>query len=1363
MSDEKDPVGSRSTLDEKRDLLKRLLEKQARQGPPRELVPLSAGQQALWYLYSLDPASPAYNISLVLAIPRSANAEVARKALQIVTSRHEMLRATFESAAGVPMRRTHATVDVEFVDHSSSGAPGQIYEEAKALFERPFDLSTGPLVRAGFWRAGPDANLLILVIPHIISDAVSTSILEDEIQRVIAALVSGGRIPPALPERPYEDYVRWHEELLRGSTGERLRTYWESRFSNGIPRLELGSLDRSETSSHKEVVQFQVDRELSGQVEACARQEGTTPFVILMMAFGLLLGARANASVVPIGTAALGRNHPDFRRSVGYFANPILLTVDWHASDDVREVLDRVRSMVLDSLEHQEYPLAQLASLVSREDGGRSRSPVQAMFMHQGLQSLTGAAGVPLAARVSVSIDPVLARKVMPAVASRGGESELLLETAAIGPDLFGSFAYDGQLFDSGDIERLIAGFRAGLSAIVTNPSSRIDDVVERIRTAIQPPLATKSSGALPSPGRAGDTGTATYPRQAVHVLFLEKAELIPHAVAIQHGDRQVTYAELEERSAELARMLIRRGVKVGDVVGVAVERSAEAVAAMLAVLRCGAAYLPLDSDQPRSRIRSIIGEARVQTVIASELRKGALDDVDLRSILLVDEEEQGDGEVSALPHLDDVEAPAYVMYTSGSTGRPKGVVIPHRAIVRLVRNTNYVKLGQTNRIAQVSNLAFDAATFEIWGALLNGGTLIIVDRGTLLQPSTFVEALRVHRVTTVFLTTALFNVFAREMPDAFATLKHVLFGGEAVDVEAVRRVLHSKPPEELIHVYGPTENTTFTTWYRVTSVPADANTIPIGSPIAHTEVHVLDSKRRPLPPGKAGELFVGGDGLALLYLNEPVKTKERFVDHPSEKGRVVYRTGDRVVEDSEGQLVFLGRFDRQVKIRGHRVEPEEVERVLAKHPKISAGVVDVRSAPDRTKRLAAYFVPRADADVDPGDVRRYLTEHLPGYMVPTSVDRLSELPLTSNGKVDRSALPESSDASEAEVPIADIPRDLLELRLMEIWEELLEVTSVGRNDDFFERGGHSLLAVQMVSRVEAELGHSLPLSALLRAPTIAGLADILRGTGAAPSEPAAIPIRTRGSKPRLYCIPGAGGTSIMFHQLGRHLGNDQPLYGLDSRPFFEGRVGRTSIEEIASDAIELLLQSQPEGPYRLCGFSAGGLVAYEMAQQLRDQGREVGLVVLLDTFNPHALPFFRRRAIRQWQRLRSLSLAGQVAYVRTRLSHRLRSVVKRLRIGMDYRKRERQGMVPQGLMQERLMAVQSRAAYQYVPKPYPGRVALIRSVQRLETQQFSSDDFGWGSLISDLEVYHLPALHHEMVREPHVQHLARVLQSCLD
>ncbi|HEX7241082.1 MAG TPA: amino acid adenylation domain-containing protein, partial [Longimicrobiaceae bacterium] len=666
---------------------------------------------------------------------------------------------------------------------------------------------------------------------------------------------------------------------------------------------------------------------------------------------------------------------------------------------------------------------------------------------------------------------------------------------AGAGREMVLRLVYDTRRFERASVQGILDRLRRLLEGIAADPRRSLADL----------PLLTEAERERVV-REWNDTAT-DFPRDAsVHALFEAQARRTPDAPALRYGAASMSYGELDRTANRLAALLRARGAAPGDRVGVLLEPRVEGVTAWLAALKSGCAYVPLDPAHPRERLALLLRDAGVRLAVTRDAHRPLLAGEGVAAVSVDGDAAEiaaqpADGECAPVP----AEALAYVVYTSGSTGTPKGVAVPHRAVVRLVAATDYVRLAPDDRVAQASTPVFDAATWEVWGALLAGASLVGIDRDTALDPRALARELRERDVTALFLTTALFNQVAREVPGAFGGVRHLLFGGEAVDPDAVRRVLADRRPARLLHVYGPTESTTFATWHEVREVAAGAATVPIGRALADTTAYVADAAYGPVPAGVPGELLLGGEGLAWGYLGRPDLTADRFVPDPfsAEPGARLYRTGDRVRWSADGALEFLGRIDQQVKIRGFRIEPGEVEAVLRDLPDVRDAAVVVREDAPGERRLAAYLVPAAGVvGFDPGAAREALRARLPEYMVPSAWTVLDALPLTATGKTDRRALP-APEAGAGEARVA--PRTPTEEAVSAVWAEVLRVESPGAHDRFFDLGGHSLLATQVISRVRDRLGVDLPIRALFEASTVAAFAariDAARGEGAAPAPP---------------------------------------------------------------------------------------------------------------------------------------------------------------------------------------------------------------------------------------------------------------------
>ncbi len=878
------------------------------------------------------------------------------------------------------------------------------------------------------------------------------------------------------------------------------------------------------------------------------------------------------------------------------------------------------------------------------------------------------------------------------------------------------------------------------------------------------------------------------YPRdRCVHDLFREQAERTPDAVALVFGERTLTYRELDELSDRLAGALQGLGVGPEVLVGVCLERSVELIVALLGILKTGGAYVPLDPDYPAQRLAFMLEDTRAPVLLVGERLPTGLSDTGLAgagpTVLRLDRNGRSELPAAAAPgpappvHPDNL---AYVTYTSGSTGRPKGAAVTHRGVVRLVKGANYARLDRSETFLQAAPVSFDASTLEIWGPLLNGGRLVVMPPGV---PSLedIARVIKRHGVTTLWLTAGLFNLMVETQVDNLRGLRQLLFGGDVASPAQIDRAVRELADCRLINGYGPTENTTFTTCYTLPGPEELRHPVPIGRPVSNTTVYVLDERMEPVPVGVAGELYTGGDGLARGYHARPDLTAERFVPDPfGPPGSRLYRTGDLVRYLPDGNIEFLGRLDHQVKIRGFRVELGEVEAVLRRHPAVREVVVTAREDRPGNRRLVAYVIPdRAAAEAAaaetapaPADetgltaaaLRSFLAERLPEWMLPAAFVFVGAFPLDPNGKIDRRALPEPGTANVPRSAPVSLPRDETELRLVELWEELLGTRPVGVKDNFFELGGNSLLAVRLIDRVRGLTGEKLPLAALFQAPTVENLAALLRDRHRqAPYSPLA-PLRTSGSRRPIFCVHAAGGLVFYYTQLVRRLDPDLPVYGLQARGAFGDAEPVTEVREMASRYVEAVRSIQHAGPYRLVGYCMGGVVAYEMAALIEEQGEAVEFLGLINTtaVGPDSRPpeepawiFYAAELVNR--RLEPADFITKLAALEPGL--RLERLMSRGVAG---------GVLPPGINGPaefaawlELYRANVRIYFGYRPPPFGGRVVLFRSAEPGGPEV--PPLLGWGQVAGErVEAVTVPGDHFTMVTEPRVEHLARELEARL-
>ncbi|MET0647733.1 MAG: amino acid adenylation domain-containing protein, partial [Pyrinomonadaceae bacterium] len=915
-----------------------------------------------------------------------------------------------------------------------------------------------------------------------------------------------------------------------------------------------------------------------------------------------------------------------------------------------------------------------------------------------------------------------------------------------------GIVEYSADLFNEPTVIRMSEHYKRLLEAIASDPTQCVS-ALPIIGEAERRNLLVEWSGTR-----------SNYPSEScIHELFHAQALKTPDSVALRYEAERLTYAELDARSNRLAHLLRGRGVVAESVVAVLMERSVELVVSLLAVLKAGAAYLPLDLSSPRERLAFMLEDAGVAVVLTQQSLQDMLPE-GVGHVIRLDADA---GEIDAAS-ADDLHTClaggnlAYVNYTSGSTGRPKGVSIIHRGVVRLVKETNYADFGGV--FLQLAPASFDAATFEVWGALLNGGELVVMPAGTP-GLAAIAEVIKRCRVTTLWLTAALFQQMVDFHLDALRGVRLLVAGGDVLPVEQVRKVIGNLGDNKLINGYGPTENTTFTCCHVMSSDTQVDWTVPIGRPIANTQVYVLDVLMEPVPIGVSGELYIGGDGLARGYLRRPRLTAERFIPNPfsTEGGARLYRTGDLARFCADGEIEFLGRSDHQVKVRGFRVELGEVEAALAKYPAVRQAVVVARDGAGSATQLVAYVV--CERGVEASELQQYLRECVPEYMVPGWVVMLDEMPLTPNIKIDRDAL------SKRDLPGLDLtgefvaPRDVLEFKVTEIWEKVLDVRPIGVRHNFFNLGGHSLAAVRLMAQLRNAFGRELPLSILFQNGTVEQLASMLRQQPGLLPESPVVGIKTSGARPPFFCVHPIGGNVLCYSTLAQHLGAEQPFYGLQSMNMSDESATSLSLEASAALYIEAMREVQPRGPYFLGGWSLGGVLAFEIARQLHEQGQHTALLALMDSWAPLEENKPREVVTDDAKLLAHLARSYKMSLPDDDVSwldsdEQVERVLERAK---------KAHLLPPevgALWLRRLLELHRNslsAVLDYEPAIYPGRITLFRA-GRGAARDSAPDDWGWGRLSAEpVSIHAVPGDHHTMLSEPHVQTLARLLAAQLE
>jgi amino acid adenylation domain-containing protein len=1064
-------------------------------------LPLSFAQSRLWLLDRIEPGNPAYNIPGAVRLSGPLDLGALAASLAGIVRRHEALRTVFRTERGRPVQvvRPPETrlplVDLEALPKAIREAEADRLTRLWAT--APFDLAREPLHRMLVLRLAPGEHVLSVTLHHIVADGWSLAVFLGELASLYKAFVAGRPSPlPPLPVQ-YADWALWQREWLQGDVLERQLAWWRERLA-GVPILEVPTDHprppvRSFRGAHRSSL---LPPGLSVEIERLARHEGVTLFMTLLAAFQALLARTTGQDSIPVGSPVANRGRVETDGLIGFFANTLVLASDVGDDPAFRDFLARVREVCLGAYAHQDLPFERLVEEL-RPERHLSQNPLfQVVFLLE----------EPLPAPRLGDLTTEVRR-----VETGTAKFDLTLAVSRGERGLTSTLEHDAALFDPATANRLLGHWRTLIEGIAADPETRISALPLLTAAELEQILGAWSGNATPYPREAG-----------IHELFEAEARRAPDAVALEIGDERLTYGELDDRANRLARRLRRAGVGLETAVGLLVERSAALVVGMLGILKAGGTYVPLDPSYPEERLAFMAGDAGLGAVVTQRhLAERIAATVLLGAGGELDGEPAGESADPLPPLAAGGGHLAYVMYTSGSTGRPKGVEVPHRAVVRLVKGTGYARFGRWEVFLQLAPASFDAATFEIWGALLNGARLAVFP-GHAATLEELAAAISRHGVTTLWLTAGLFHQMVEGRLQGLRGVSQLLTGGDVVAPEHVRRALAGLPGCTLIDGYGPTENTTFTSCHPMRD-PAEVETpVSIGSPVANTRVLILDRGFRPVAAGIPGEMFAAGDGLARGYRNRPDLTAERFVPNPfpssPEGGERLYRTGDLARWRPGGRIEFLGRVDRQVKIRGFRVEPAEIEAVLALHSEVKEAAVVVREDLPGGRGLVGYVAPAL-----PADLRDFLRALLPEPMVPAFLASLPELPLTPNGKVDRRALARRAPVpGRISAPERAAPRAPLEEKLAGIWSEVLGLGEVGVHDNFFELGGHSLLAVQVLSRIGESLGIDLPLSALFEAPTVAGLARRMRG---------AAPPRKQESRPSPASPEGLRSEPLSFAQ----------------------------------------------------------------------------------------------------------------------------------------------------------------------------------------------------------------------------------------
>ena len=1333
------------------------IERRNQDGPS----PLSYAQERLWFLDQLAPSIPVYNIVDAVGFEGNYDAQAMQRAVDELVRRHETLRTAFSSGDGQPAQIVLPTVAIAFPERDLRQLPEKEREDtwislAREQGRKPFNLAQPPLLRGTLVRLSEQKQLLLLSIHHIIADEWSMEVLQRELHQLYGAFSQGESSPFAeLPIR-YTDFVHWQRAYLQGDLLQKQVAFWKEALLGAPTILELPSdKPRPAVQSFAGAVEaFELPRELLERLKLLSRQQEATLFMTLAAAFMVLLHRYTGQDDILVGTPISGRTRSETEDLIGLFLNLVILRAQFSEQESFRSLLHQVRQRALGAYGHQDLPFEQLVAELAPERD-LSRTPLfQVMFVLFSTDAASQASDVAGLAQLATGTS----------------KFDLTLAVSDTDAGLRGLIEYRTDLFEAGTIRRLCRHYGTLLDAISRDPDQTVSTLPMLAEGERQQLLVEWNNTAVAQP-----ENDLCLPQ-----LIAEQARKNPDQVALifqeqqqeQHKEQQLSYGELNRRANQLAHHLQSLGVGPEVLVGLCVERSLEMVVGLLGILKAGGAYVPLDPSFPQARLAYMIADSGMRVLVTHRQLDQSLPERPASIVHLDSDWERIAGQDTTHTKLPETRPKdlAYVLYTSGSTGKPKGVAIPHSAVVNFLRSMQREPgFSSQDRLLAVTTLSFDIAGLELYLPLVSGGTCVIASREDNYDPARLMERIRESQCTLMQATPATWRALIEAGWEGSKNLK-LLCGGEALPGDLAAALLPRCA--ELWNMYGPTETTIWSTIHRVMSANGP---VPIGRPIANTQVFILDGHRQLVPTGIVGELYIGGTGLARGYLARPELTAERFVESPFEPKARLYRTGDRARWLADGTLECLGRVDNQVKIRGFRIEPGEVESALVRHPAVGQCVVVARENSHGEKILAAYLEPRPHQPAPQvSALRQHLAHDLPAYMIPSAFIVLDQLPLTPNGKIDRNTLP-TPNQEHVEVSRAVAAAcDAIEQMLVQIWSRILHVRSIGIHDNFFDLGGHSLLAVRIMAEIEGLVKKRLPLATFLQAPTIADLADVLRKEDWKPSWSSLTPIRAGGSKPPLFLMHSHGGNVLEYYTLAKYLPADQPVYALQARGLDGNIIKDQSFEAMAAAHLAELRSLQPEGPYFLGGYCLGGLLALEAAQQLAAVGEEVALVVLIQTMNPAYARFspdltvFQRGWYRATKRvdlefeylhqkganhiLERCRRAWDIARARTAIAFDNST-------GNSHRQQKRRSLA---YTLEMLAIEHEKALISYVPRSYNGPVILFRASKQL-SGLMTDYTLGWkGLLKGNLEICEVHGHQETMLSRPNVSLLAEKLTAQL-
>jgi len=1347
----------------------------------RQSAPLSFAQQRVWFWEQLEPNSSAYNISQAFRLVGNLRVDLFQQALDAIATNHESLRTNFISGPdGTPLQVINSprSVELKVIDFTQE----QIQEQLKQEIQRPFCLASDLMLRATLFQIAEDENILLLVLHHIAADGWSIGILWQQLSSIYAALLNSKPLPLVQLPIQYADFAIWQRQWLSGEVLDRLMNYWKTQLAEATTVLELPTdRPRPPIQTYRGASQSLIlNQSLSKSLREMSLLEGVTLFMVLLTAFSTILHRYTEQEDILIGCPIAGRNRSETEGLIGFFINTVVLRTNFAHSPSFRSLLRQVRQMALDAYTHQDMPFEKLVEEL-QPDRDLSRNPLFQVWFN-----MLNLGDIPL------ELSDLIVQPFALEETTAKFDLSLYVIEESFGIQL--ELVYNADLFNADTIQNLLEHYQTLLVNVVSHPEDSISSF----------PILTNEQYQ-----RATNSGNRIFPtnhfiefsrqdiEQSIPARFAQVLQKYPHNLAIHTKNYQWTYRELNYQSNCITQEVLRNSQFDsqfdGERVALLFEHDAPMIAAILGVLQAGKTYIPLDPNYPIDRIIYILENSLAHLLItnnqnllrAKELSQGKINIINIDDIDDIDDINQSDrsNHTVTTPKVISPDTIAYILYTSGSTGNPKGVVQNHRNVLHFIRNyTNNLHINQQDRLTLLSSYSFDAAIMDIFGAILNGATLYPIDIKE--EGLNYLSQWLINQKITIYHSTpTLYRYFISTLnkEQQLSHIRLVVLGGEEVvrrDVELYRE--HFADDCLFVNGLGPTESTVTLQYFLNKQTEISRNTIPVGYPVEETEILLLNEAGE--KTNFSGEIAIRSHHIALGYWQDPTLSQTVFLPDPEGGSKRIYRTGDMGHLRPNGSIEFLGRRDFQVKIRGFRIELGEVESVLKQHHIISETVVIVREDIPGEKQLTAYFVPHDSALIDSeliepiiDELRCFLKRKLPAYMIPVNFIALENLPLTPSGKVNRRGLSALNPApnnrqQKLQTPFL-APRNTVEHQLTEIWQQVLGIKSISIKDNFFDLGGHSLLAIKLFWYIEQKFGQKLPLSILFQSGTIETIVEIIspspkleiKDTSSSSLGSSLVKIQPQGSRPPFFCIHGLGGEVLCFRNLAVHLGLDQPFYGIQP----VGLEGKTSpytrVEDMANHYIREMRTVQSQGPYFLGGYSFGGIVAFEAAKQLLQQGEEIGKLIVFDTCLPGyewRSPFWKRIFLH----LENILSQGP-AYLGKKIIGWSQQGKYQIQNKYKHYLKEVSGFSVTDKHLE-IIGINDQAARAYTLTNYPGRITLIRTEDRHRDSSIGQEyiaHFGWGDLAqAGVDIHYVPGSHISLFDEPQVQVMAEKLKECL-